>query len=146
MSVVIEDTYHFENPIQVVWDSITLNEILIQWMADKITGRPKLGGEFSWGWKFGEEGEFTTHGIYKKIEPLRAITLEWIDHPAGKIVLELEFQETKGGTDLTIRNLGYPDHSDWVEGAREGWKSQVETLRAFLKKNPNPIPLPRKSS
>jgi uncharacterized protein YndB with AHSA1/START domain len=114
-------------------------------MVDTITGRPREGEAFSWSWKFGEEGDFITNGIYKKIVYQKELVMQWTDHPAGDIELRLVFAESPhGGTILTLINSGYPSSKafdSWVENADESWDETVERLREFLKKNPNPQPI-----
>ncbi|MCZ8239968.1 MAG: SRPBCC domain-containing protein [Leptospiraceae bacterium] len=137
----IKKDYEFPCSINILWDTCTVYEILIHWLADEVRGRPKLGQEFSWSWKFGEEGEFTTKGIYEAIEPNKLLVLRWKNHPAGDIFLKLEFKEHSKGSLLTITNGGYPDsgHFDlWLEGAEAGWDDQVKRLRSFLEEHPNP--------
>ncbi|WCL47769.1 SRPBCC family protein [Leptospira sp. GIMC2001] len=138
----IKKDYIFNQPLEVVWDSLTIYEILIHWLADEVRGRPKLGQEFSWSWKLGDEGEFTTKGIYEAIEPNKLLILRWKDHPAGDIFLRLDVTEVSSDkTKLTITNGGFPDSSHfdlWLEGAEAAWDDQTQRLKAFLDKNPNP--------
>ncbi len=137
----IRKDYKFSYPVTVIWDACTVYEILIHWLADEVRGRPRLGQEFSWSWKMGEEGEFTTKGIYEAIQPNKLLTLRWKDHPAGDIFLRLEFSEDGSGSILTITNGGFPDSSvfdHWLEAAEAGWDDQVVRLRKFLTEHPNP--------
>lgn len=129
--------YSIPYAIDRVWNAVTVNEVLIQWLADKVTGRPIVGEKFSWGWNFGNEGEFTTNGIYKSIEPGKSIALKWLDHPAGNIELKLNFLEDGQNTKLELINSGFPvseKYDSWIEGAKAGWDYQVEKLKEFLKK------------
>ncbi|MCE9499056.1 MAG: SRPBCC domain-containing protein [Leptospira sp.] len=133
----IKKTYNLAFPIDRVWNAATVNEVLIQWMADKVTGRPILGEKFSWSWNLGDEGEFTTNGIYKSISPGKFIELKWTDHPAGEIELRIEFIPDGTNTKLELTNSGYPVSSKFdllFEGAKAGWDDQIERLRKFLGK------------
>ncbi|MBE7413602.1 MAG: SRPBCC domain-containing protein [Leptospiraceae bacterium] len=130
-------TYSIPYPIDRVWNAVTVNEVLVQWLADKVTGRPILGEKFSWSWKFGNEGEYTTNGIYKSIEPGKSIELKWLDHPAGDIELKLNFIQDGENSKLELINSGYPileKFDNWVLGAKAGWDDQVEKLKEFLGK------------
>lgn len=44
-------TYDLPYSKEDLWDTVTVYEILIHWLADEVRGRPKLGAEFSWTWK-----------------------------------------------------------------------------------------------
>lgn len=143
----IKLTYTLPFPIDRVWNAVTVNEVLIQWMADKVTGRPILGEKFSWSWNFGDEGVFTTNGIYKSIVQGKSIELKWTDHPLGEIELRLNFSEEKNSTKLEIINSGFPDsekYHSWIEGAEAGWNHQVEKLTEFLKKWDGIVPTKKK--
>ncbi|PKA16238.1 SRPBCC family protein [Leptospira haakeii] len=136
-SIIKEFKYDF--PLEKVWSAVTVNEELIHWLADKVTGRPKLGGTFSWTWNLGPEGELTSTGIYKKIVPFQELILQWQDHPAGDIELKLEFE--KDGDDSTVlklTNSGYPlgeKFDYWIEAASEGWDEESMHLLQYLRKN-----------
>lgn len=138
----IQKKYEFSVSQDVLWDSVTVYEILVHWLADDVRGRPKQGQEFSWTWKLGVEGEFTTKGIYEYIDFGKTIVLRWVDHPAGDIFLRLDVNHLgPNQSELIITNGGFPDSSHfdlWLEGAEAGWDSQVENLRKFLGKHPNP--------
>lgn len=138
----IRKEYTIDCSRDLLWDTVTVYEILIHWLADEVRGRPKPGAEFSWAWKMGEIGDFVTRGIYESIDPGNSIVLRWLDHPAGDVFLKLELQEMNPEkTKLIITNGGYPDSShfdSFVEGAEEGWDDQVKRLEQFLSKNPNP--------
>lgn len=141
--------FEFEEPLTRIWDAITVYEILVHWLADEVRGRPKEGAPFSWTWKLGLEGDFTTHGVYKKIVPGKELVLEWSDHPAGDITLQLVFEKlSESKTKLTITNAGFPtSHAfdSWLEGAKEAWEGQVVHLREFLAKNPDFSKFPKKN-
>ncbi|PJZ52864.1 SRPBCC family protein [Leptospira adleri] len=136
-SVVKE--FQFDYPLMRVWNAVTVNEELIHWLADKVTGRPKEGANFAWTWRLGMEGDLTTNGIYKKIVPLKELILLWQDHPAGDIELKLEFQSlSENSSKLIVTNSGYPmgDKYDvWIEAASEGWEEEGKHLREYLKKS-----------
>lgn len=138
----IRKVYKIDLPKDVLWDTVTVYEILIHWLADEVRGRPKPGAEFSWTWKLGEEGDFTTKGVYENIDMGNSITLRWINHPAGDVFLKLELEAIdSNATNLIITNGGFPDSShfdSFVEGAEAGWDDQVVRLKSFLSKNPNP--------
>ena len=67
--------------------------------------------------------------------------MEWKDHPAGDIFLQLLFESTGPNTSkLTIVNGGFPDNDSshvWLEGAKEAWDGQAVLLKEFLKQNPD---------
>lgn len=133
--------FEFNEPIERLWSAITVYEVLIHWLADEVRGRPKEGGEFSWTWKLGLEGDFTTKGIYKKIVPGKELVMEWKDHPAGDIFLQLLFEPvSENKSKLTVVNGGYPSSNAfnvWLDGAKEGWDGQVEKLITFLAGKPD---------
>ncbi|TGN19622.1 SRPBCC family protein [Leptospira idonii] len=133
--------FDFNEPIERLWSAITVYEVLTHWLADEVRGRPKEGGDFSWTWKLGIEGDFTTHGTYKKIVPGKELIMEWKDHPAGDIFLQLLFESAAPGKSrLTVVNGGYPNSDAfdvWMNGAKEGWEEQVTHLVSFLKENPD---------
>ncbi len=141
----IRKEYLIEAPKEVLWNTLTVYEILVHWLADEVRGRPKVGGEFSWSWKLGEEGVFVTKGIYESIQPGESIQLRWLNHPAGDVFLRLELKAFSDEvTKLIITNGGYPDSSyfdSFLEGAEAGWDDQVLRLKKFLKENPNPLEL-----
>ncbi|PJZ70732.1 hypothetical protein CH373_07355 [Leptospira perolatii] len=130
--------YKFDHPLERVWSAVTVNEELIHWLVDKVTGRPKVGGTFSWTWNLGPEGELTSTGIYKKIVPFKELILEWQDHPAGAIELRLEFEENgKSSSLLRLTNSGYPigeKYDFWIEAASEGWDEESSHLLDYLQK------------
>lgn len=132
----IRKEYTLSHPCDKVWNAITDYKTLVLWLADSVRGRPREGGEFSWTWKLGLEGDFTTHGIYKTIDPGRLLLLQWKDHPAGDIFLSLELQSHAPGiTRLILTNGGYPQSSHFdgfLEGAKAGWDDQIARLKKFL--------------
>ncbi|GBF51833.1 hypothetical protein LPTSP4_33710 [Leptospira ryugenii] len=133
--------FEFDEPVERLWQATTVYEVLVHWLADEVRGRPKVGGEFSWTWHLGIEGNFTTKGTYKKIEPGHELVMEWKDHPAGDIYLQLIFDSLgQKKSKLTIVNGGFPSSdafNHWLDGIREGWEHQVVTLRKFLAENPD---------
>ncbi len=136
-----KSVFEFQEPVERVWSSITIYEILIHWLADEVRGRPKEGAEFSWTWKLGIEGDFTTHGIYRKIVPLKELVLEWKDHPAGELTLDLIFESIDQKTSrLTIVNRAggkAEDVQPLLDGLAEAWEEQVKSLKDFLATNPD---------
>ncbi len=139
--------YTIPHSIDRVWNAVTVNEVLTQWMADKVTGRPILGEKFSWSWNFGDEGVFTTNGIYKSIVPGKSIELKWTDHPLGEIELRLNFSENGHATKFEILNSGFPiseKYDSWIDGAKAGWNHQVEKLTEFLGKWNGVVPPKKK--
>ncbi len=131
--------FEFDEPLERLWQAITVYEVLVHWLADEVRGRPREGGDFSWTWHLGIEGNFTSHGTYKKIVPHQELIMEWKDHPAGDIFLQLLFESLgEKRSKLTIVNGGFPNSDAfnvWLEGAKEGWDSQVVHLQDFLKEN-----------
>lgn len=131
--------FTFEEPIERLWSAVTVYEVLVHWLADEVRGRPKVGGEFSWTWNLGLEGQFTSHGTYKKIERLKELVMEWKDHPAGDVFLQLIFESTgPKSSKLTIVNGGFPDNDTsnvWLESAKDAWDGQAVHLKEFLKNN-----------
>lgn len=131
--------HEIQAPAPLLWDTLTVYEILKEWLADEVRGRPKLGGEFTWAWNLGEQGVFETKGIYESIDPGKSIQLRWKNHPAGDVFLRLELWPIDAeNTKLIIINGDYPDSSSYdnfIEGARDGWNDQVKRLKNYLEKN-----------
>jgi|GEM_PF-2381676 len=131
--------FEFQEPVSRIWQAITVYEVLIHWLADEVRGRPKLGGEFSWTWKLGLEGNFTTHGIYETIVPEKKLVLAWKDHPIGDLKLHLEFESTgPNSSKLTVANRVEKlsnSQDDLLEVLREAWEEQVTILKKFLGEN-----------
>lgn len=145
----IRKEYTIDCSKDLLWDTVTVYEILIHWLADEVRGRPKVGGEFSWCWKLGMEGDFVTKGIYEAIDPGKSIKLRWKDHPAGDVFLQLDLEGIDASkTKLIITNGGFPDSShfdSFVEGAEAGWDDQVRRLKEFLQSHENPREVIRKN-
>lgn len=134
----IKKEFNFDVPVDVLWKAVAVNENLVQWLAETVTGRPKEGHSFTWTWDLGDHGVFTTNGIYKKVEVGSLLEMEWVDHPAGKITLTLEFRPLDSNRSvLVVENSGYPataDYQDWIRAAEEAWEDESDRLREFLKK------------
>lgn len=142
-------SFEFNEPVSRLWYAITIYEALVHWLANEVRGRPREGAEFSWTWHLEHMGNFTTHGTYKKIVPEKELILEWKDHPAGDIFLQLLFESvSENKSKLTVVNGGYPESNafdDWILAAKEGWDGQVVHLKEFLEKNPDLSKFAKKS-
>ena len=83
-------------PPEEVWAALTEAERLEEWFANDVELDARPGGEAVFRWENGEE----RRAVVEEIDEERRLALRWADDDS---LVELELEETEGGTVLVVR-------------------------------------------
>lgn len=124
-------------PGQVVWESYTSPEAIVQWNAasddwhtTRATVDLRVGGSFCSRMeaKDGSFG-FDFEGVYTAVEPGKRLAYD-----LGERKVEVEFTEQDGGAH--VRVSFDPDGAHSVEMQREGWQAILNNFKRFVESGP----------
>lgn len=136
----IQQTWFFQQPAGVVWDYLTLPELIEQWLM-KSNIKPIVGYEFQFEKALdGCGGGAKT--IYCKVleaEPNRLLSYLWQRKDEnGKVnftsTVTWTLEEKNEGTELNLLHDGFIDFDDF-KGHNDGWNSFVNRIHALIHQN-----------
>jgi uncharacterized protein YndB with AHSA1/START domain len=131
----VRRTIEIRAPRERVWAALTEPNELIRWFPTEraeIDLRP--GGEASFVWAEGVD-----EAIVDVVEPPDRLVFRWrpagLDRPYTTVSFTLD--EIEGGTELTLVESGFASLPDQIaeqsqEGNDEGWRKELEELKAYL--------------
>ncbi len=132
----VERVVEVEASPERVWRALTEAAELERWFPLEARVEPGEGGEIFMGWG----NEFAgTSGILAW-EPPRLLATTWGDWEGEgpDQVTEYRLEPTGDGTRLTVVTSGFPDDpdwDDWVEGTRQGWLFELQSLKHYLEEH-----------
>lgn len=138
MSRSVEHEVEIAASPERVWRALTDATELERWFPLEARVEPGEGGEIfmSWG------NEFAGTSRILAWEPPRRLATSWgaWDGEGGPSqVTEYRLEASGGGgTRLRVVTSGFPDDpdwDDWVEGTRQGWRFELESLRHYLEEH-----------
>jgi uncharacterized protein YndB with AHSA1/START domain len=131
----------FEAPMEAVFDAWTSPEVLRRWFhaehdwetTDAATD-PRVGGELRVVMRNPHEDvEHGGGGRYIEVSPPArlAFTWTWDDHPAREQLIEIDFEEQDGATQMTFVQIGLWDE-EAVRSHKGGWTGAFDNLGRAL--------------
>ncbi|NHJ49870.1 MAG: SRPBCC domain-containing protein [Asgard group archaeon] len=122
-------------PREKVYDAITTAEGLDGWFTSGTTIDRKVGGTLVFRWKDWGVDKVTTEAVCPIIEvkvPERFVFKWWDDH---QTTVEMDFEATKEGTVVRVKEHGYQDNKVGHERCLEcatGWGEALTLLKFYV--------------
>jgi uncharacterized protein YndB with AHSA1/START domain len=111
------------------------------WGVDRGLVEPREGGTWALAWERSPAGfKYVTTGRIMSLEPGRRICIAELvyfnpERPVlGPMTLTVEVAAVEGGSDVTIRQEGYQDVSDWnwyYDAVRVAWPEVAKSLKRY---------------
>lgn len=134
----IERTYRA--PIETVFDAWTSEEVMRRWFHGREAWETpvaevdlRLGGNVRIVMRDPEDGkEIGGGGHYTEIDPPTRLAFTWQwDYDPTPTQIELDFEESDGGTRVVLTHTSLRDH-EAVLSHEEGWRTCLENLARAL--------------
>jgi uncharacterized protein YndB with AHSA1/START domain len=113
-----------EAPPEQVWEAITDETALREWLAPEVELDPREGGEIICRYDDGEE----RRGEVELVEEAERLAFRWRRQGAGPSQVELIVDAVAGGTRLTVVETSPPGATLLARG----WTSHLTSLRLLL--------------
>ena len=115
-----------------VWEALTDEDRLEEWMAPEVELDPFEGGEISV-----RDGDDHRTGTVETMEESERFAFTWSRPGEGESFVEFTLEPAGGGTRLTVIETGFaqlPDdvHGEQYKGHVEGWQSELGELAGYL--------------
>jgi len=108
-----------------VWDALTEESLLSEWLADEVELDPREGGEVVCRYADGEE----RRGEVALVEEAERLAFEWRRQGAEPSLVEIQVEAVAEGTLLTVRETG---GFGPLLAAGPAWSSRLGGLRLIL--------------
>lgn len=109
-----------------VWEAITDEQLLSEWLAPEVELDPEEGGEVVCRFEDGEE----RRGEVESVEEAERLAFSWWREGAGPSRVEFLVDAVAGGTRLTVTESGLaPSATTLLAG---GWAPRLRALRLQL--------------
>lgn len=134
----IDRTY--DAPVERVFDAWTSEEVLRRWFhaereweTSAATVDLRVGGELRVVMRNPEAGEeYGGGGRYTLVDPPNRLAFTWVwDREPHESLIEIEFEETGGGTAVRFTHSGLLDE-EAVRSHEAGWNGCFENLERTL--------------
>jgi uncharacterized protein YndB with AHSA1/START domain len=113
-------------PPAEVWEAITDEELLSEWLAPEVELDPREGGEVVCRFEDGEE----RRGEVELVEEAERLAFNWWREDAGPSRVEFLVDAVARGTRLTVTESGLVSSAAPLLAA--GWAPRLRTLRLQL--------------
>ncbi len=107
----IRQTWHFDHPVETVWEYLTNSEMLSRWLMEN-DFKPEVGHKFKFNTKprAGFDGVIFCEVL--EVNPMKKLSYSWKGGPGnGKITLDSvviwTLMPTDSGTDLLLEHNDY---------------------------------------
>jgi uncharacterized protein YndB with AHSA1/START domain len=110
-----------------VWEAITEEALLCEWLADEVELDPREGGEIVCRYADGEE----RRGEVALVEEAERLAFEWRREGAEPSLVEIGVEAVAGGTVVTVRETG-GFGPQLAAGAGSLWGARLGSLRLTL--------------
>lgn len=131
----------FEAPLEAVFEAWTSPEVLRRWFraehdweTTEAKADPRVGGELRVVMRNPHEDVvYGGGGQYTEVSPPTrlAFTWTWDDEPSWEQLIEIDFAERDGATDMTFLQVGLWN-DEAVRSHQGGWTSCFESLARAL--------------
>jgi len=130
-------------PRQLVYDAWTKKEHLEKWQGapqgftvTQAHSDIRPGGTFKLCMRSPDGVDHWLQGEYREVVPPERLvfTHSWLNaegKPGKETLVTLTFTEVAGGTELTLKQTGFPSAQS-RDGHREGWASTFERMAEYL--------------
>jgi uncharacterized protein YndB with AHSA1/START domain len=135
----ISRTLELEHAQDKVWAALTTIDGITGWFGSHAEGVIAPGHDVHMRW---EQENANAILAIKVVDPMSVFAFCWgiSDAPAGdprQTYVEFVLEPTAPGTRLTVTESGFAQLPDgWLEGSYqgnvEGWRSELDELRAYL--------------
>lgn len=112
MIELAEASIHIDAPQAAVFELFTTEQGLCSWMAKEAAVDLRPGGK----WRWVHDNDVAASGEYVEVDPYGrvAFTYGWESGPfadvrPGSTLVEVRFEPTGAGTEVTVRHSGLPD-------------------------------------
>jgi uncharacterized protein YndB with AHSA1/START domain len=120
----VERSVVLDAPPEQVWEAVTDESLLGEWLAPEVELDPCAGGELLCRYEDGEE----RRGTVTVVEEAERLAFEWRRRGCGPSRVELVLDAVAAGTRLTVIETGATAASPLAAS----WHSQLISLRAGL--------------
>lgn len=107
-----EASIHIEAPQREVFDLFTTEQGLCSWMAKEAAVDLRPGGR----WRWVHDNDVAASGQYVEVDPYGRVTFTYgwesgpyADMGPGSTTVEVRFEPTDSGTDVTLTHTGVPE-------------------------------------
>jgi uncharacterized protein YndB with AHSA1/START domain len=108
-----------------VWEALTDEELLAQWLADDAELEPVEGGDAVFRYDDGEE----RRGTVLRVEEERSLTFTWARPDEPETYVELRLEPAIGGTRLVVVETASPFGPVALASASAAWATRLRALR-----------------
>jgi uncharacterized protein YndB with AHSA1/START domain len=122
----IERSIVLDVPAGEVWDAISDERLLSEWLAPEVELDPRPGGTL----RCRTEDDEERPGAVRLLEEGERIVFEWRREGAAPSHVDLRIEELDGGTRLTVVESGL--RRSTAPQASAGWSKRFESLRLAL--------------
>jgi uncharacterized protein YndB with AHSA1/START domain len=131
-------------PLEDVWRAWTDEGIITKWFSPEASIEARLGGAYELFFDPKDHDHMSTKGCtITEFEPMERLGYDWkgpdqfaalMNDPESLTYVEVEFQEEKGKTLISLEHGGWGEGDDWAE-AREwhriAWEGVMNQLESF---------------
>jgi uncharacterized protein YndB with AHSA1/START domain len=131
----------FQAPIEAVFDAWTSEEVMRRWFHAQHDWETtvaqvdlRLGGAVRVVMHDPhKDADYGGGGHYTEIDPPTRLAFTWTwDHDPRQTLIEIDFEETNGATNVRFTHSGLHDE-DTVRSHEEGWTNCFDNLERSLK-------------
>ena len=122
----IERSIVLDAPAREVWEAISDERLLSEWLAPEVELDPRPGGAI----RCRTENDEERPGSVRLLEEGERIVFEWQRDGAPPSQVDLQIEELDEGTRLTVVESGLRERSTPQVSAR--WSKRFESLRLAL--------------
>lgn len=115
----------FDAPPAAVWEAITDERLLSEWLADEVTLDPVEGGELQ-----AEQGGERRSGVVERVDDERLLRFTWSREGEEPSTVELELIPLVSGTRLLVRE--WVPSTAPVGASAAAWSPRLEALALCL--------------
>ncbi|MBZ0284079.1 MAG: SRPBCC domain-containing protein [Anaerolineae bacterium] len=113
-------------PLAQVDESFATKDGLSDWLADQVYLRAEVGGHLLLTWFNNRH----VTGIFTVVEKHKQVAFTWRENNA-ELLVEADFQEQNGSTDLTLNLSGFAPDAD-VNAIYDEWNTHLDNLKLAL--------------
>jgi uncharacterized protein YndB with AHSA1/START domain len=134
MRFEVEVECHYPHAIVDVWDGITTNEGISDWLMETANFKPEVGHRFEMTC-IDESGNLEFYRCQVlEIEPPNRMAWSWViagKEAEGLTEVEFRLKQTETGTTLTLLHRGDRDKAT-IDRFKAGWPYKLDRLAEFL--------------